>query len=363
MTPSTSSLTKSRKKSGKARTKHRRVLMICHNDLVPPDSIRGLSDEDISEWRTEFDVLSTMRDLNYEIEVLGVGDDIDVIRKAIEGFKPEVCFNLIVEFLGAANYDQHVVSYLELHRQPYTGCNPRGLTLSRDKALSKKVLAWHGLPVPKFGVFPINRRVRRPKELEFPLFIKSLNEEASLGISQASIVHDDTRLEQRVRFIHEKVGTDAIAEEYIEGREFYIGILGNDRLEALPLWELNIPNLPEGAPRIATRRLKWDIPYQRSLKVKNRRATDLSVKLEASIQRAAKDVYRALGLSGFARLDLRMRPDGRFYFLEANPNPDLTYGEDFAESAEAAGIPYETLIERIVELGVRYPVEWRHGTS
>ena len=358
MTPSPSATRRSPARTGK-RAKSRRVLLVCHEDLVPPDSIEGLSDEEITEWRTEFDVLSTLRDLDYDADVLGVGDDVDAIREALLEFRPHVCFNLMVEFHGAANYDQHIASYFELHRQPYTGCNPRGLTLARDKALSKKILAWHGLPVPKFGVFPKGRAVRRPKDLAFPLFVKSLNEEASLGISRASIVNDDAKLEQRVRFIHEKVGTDAIAEEYIEGREFYLGILGNERLETFPLWELHIPGLPEGAPRIATRRLKWDIRYQRSMKVKNHRAEDLDPKLEAEIAKAGKAVYRALGLSGFARLDLRMRPDGRFYFLEANPNPDLTFGEDFAESAEHHGIEYEELIGRIVELGRRYRVEWK----
>ena len=150
-----------------------------------------------------------------------------------------------------------------------------------------------------------------------------------------------------------------LVEEYIEGREFYLGLVGNKRVDAFPLWELNIPNLPEGAPRIATRKLKWDIGYQKTLKVKNHAAKGLSSRKQAEIERAGKAVYRALGLSGFARLDIRMRPDGRFYFLEANPNPDLTYGEDFAESAEAAGISYESLIERICDLGIRYPVEWK----
>jgi len=346
-------------RKARAGTRKRRVLMVCHEDLVPPDSIEGRSDEEISEWRTEFDVLSTLKDLEHDAEVLGVGDDIDVVREALLEYRPDVCFNLMVEYHDAGNYDQHIASYYELHRQPYTGCNPRGLTLARDKALSKKILAWEGLPVPGFGVFPLGKRVKRPRGLDFPLFVKSLNEEASLGISRKSIVNNDKQLAERVEYIHDQVESDAIAEEYIEGREFYLGILGNERLEAFPLWELDIPNLPEGAPRIATRKLKWDIGYQRALQVENHRARGLSTGLEAQITRAGKAVYRALGLSGFARLDIRMRPDGRFYFLEANPNPDLTYGEDFAESAEHAGISYESLIGRIVELGIRYPFEWK----
>jgi len=341
----------------------RRVLVAVHEELVPLDSIEGLSDEAIADWRTEFDVVSGLRDLGHDVLALGVGDEIDVLRGALEEFRPHVCFNLLVEFLGAAHYDQNVVSYLELHRTPYTGCNPLGLTLARDKALTKKVLAHHGIPVPRFAVFARGKRVRRPSDLEFPLFVKSLNEEASWGISRASIVRDDRRLAERVAYVHEHVGSDAIAEEYVEGRELYVGVLGNERLRTFPIWELCIPNLPKGAPRIATRRVKWDIAYQKRLGVENRRAA-LSAELEARIARMARAVYQALGLSGYARLDLRMRPDGRLYVLEANPNPDLTYGEDFAESAEAGGLGYEELLGRIVNLGISYPAAWkRHAAA
>ena len=342
------------------RGKRLRALLLCHEELVPPDSIEGRSDEEISDYRTEFDVLTTMRDLGHEAEVLGVADDPDQIRRAVLEYRPEVCFNLLVEFHGAGNYDQHVVSYLELLKCNYTGCNPLGLTLARDKALSKKILAWHALPVPHFGVFPRGKKARRAADLGFPLFVKSVSEEASLGISRKSIVRDDTQLAERARYIHDKVGTDAIAEEYIEGREFYIGVLGNRRLETFPAWELCIPGLPEGAPRIATRRVKWDIAYQKKLGVKNRRA-DLPDATQKAMAEVAKAVYRALGLSGYARLDLRMRPDGRFYVLEANPNPDITYGEDFAESAEAGGVSYEELIERVLWLGVEYEADWKRA--
>jgi D-alanine-D-alanine ligase len=341
------------------RGKKLRIILLCHEELVPPDSIEGLSDEEIKDYRTEFDVLTTMRDLGHEAEPLGMDDDVDAIRRAVLEYEPDLCFNMLVEFHGAANYDQHIASYLELLKIPYTGCNPRGLTLARDKGLSKKILQWEGLPVPDFGVFPMGKKVRRPKDLELPLFVKSVNEEASLGISQKSIVRTDAELEKRVQYIHDKIDTDAIAEEYIEGREFYIGVLGNKKLETFPLWELCIPGLAEGAPNIATRRVKWDVAYQKRLGVKNRRAEGLSTKLEKEIAETAKGVYRALDLSGYARLDVRMRPDGRYYVLEANPNPDLTFGEDFAEGAEAAGVSYEELIERILRLGLDYPAEWK----
>jgi D-alanine-D-alanine ligase len=137
-------------------------------------------------------------------------------------------------------------------------------------------------------------------------------------------------------------------------------VLGNERrLQTFPVWELHIPGLAEGAPNIATRRVKWDIGYQKRIRVKNRRAEDLSPRVEREIASIAKQCFRRLGLSGYARLDLRMRPDGRLYVLEANPNPDLTYGEDFAESAEAAGVGYEELLQRIVRLGMAYRAGWK----
>jgi D-alanine-D-alanine ligase len=335
-----------------------RVALLCDEELVPRDSIEGLTDQEIADWRSEFDVLSAMRDLGHEAEPFGVAEEVDAIRDAVRQFKPDLCFNLMVEFHRVAEYDQHAASYLELLKVPYTGCNPRGLTLARDKALSKKILHHDGVPVPRFLLVPRGKAPRRPADLEFPLFVKSATEEASLGISQASIVRSDRKLAERARFIHEKVGTDAIAEEYIEGREFYAGVLGNERIEVFPPWELCIPNLAPGAPRIATRRLKWDIGYQKRLGVKNRRAEGLGVRCEGEIDRIARTAYRSLGLSGYARLDLRMRDDGSLFVLEANPNPDITFGEDFAEAAEAGGMGYEALIDRILRLGLRYRAGW-----
>ncbi|MEM7307552.1 MAG: D-alanine--D-alanine ligase [Planctomycetota bacterium] len=339
--------------------KRLRVLMLCHEELVPPASIDGLSDEEISDFRTEFDVLTAVRDLGHECEPAGTPDDVEALRTMLLDYRPDVCFNLLVEFHGAAHYDQHVASYLELMRLDYTGCNPRGLTLARDKALSKTVAAAAGVRVPAFQVFPAGRRIRRRADLEFPLFVKSLDEEASLGISVRSIVHDDEQLAERVEYFHDEVGSAAIAEEYIEGRELYVGLLGHERPKLFPAWELNIPNLPKGAPNIATRAVKWNVAHQRKIGVKNHRASGLPPTAERELQRFSRRTYEALGLSGYARLDFRLRPDGRVYLLEANPNPDLTYGEDFADSAEAAGLSYEDLLQRILRLGQRYPAGWK----
>ena len=331
-----------------------RVVVLMHEDLIPPDSIEGLTEQEVTPFKTEFDVVVTLQEMGHEVHPLGVSDDLGVLRRAIEQIKPHVCFNLLEEFHGMGVYDSHVVSYLELMRQPYTGCNPRGLMLAHNKAMSKMICRYHRIPVPRFAEFPMGRKVRRPKRLDFPLLVKSLTEEGSVGISQASIVHDDEKLTERVEFIHRTVNTDAIAEQYIEGRELYVGVLGNDRLQVLPVWEMVFPKLRDDAPRIATDKVKWDLRYQKKIGLDTKPADDINEGLNRKINHLCKRIYRSLGLSGYARMDLRLTSDGRVYLIEANPNPNLSYGEDFAESAETAGISYDQLLHKLINLGVGY---------
>lgn len=336
-----------------------RVMVLMHEDLVPPPNPDGTPPPPAVEWKTEYDVLTGLANLGHEVRAVGVQHELGKLRTAIEEFRPHIAFNLLEEFHSVPLYDQHVVSYLELLRQPYTGCNPRGLLLSRDKALSKKVLAYHRIPVPRFAVFPLGRKVRRPKPLTYPAFVKSLTAHSSAGIAQASIVHNDESLARRVAFIHEQVGTDAIAEQYIEGRELYVAILGNLRLQVLPTWELRFTNLPEGAPRIATQKVKWDVGYQQRAGIEIGPAADLDPALEARIVQACRRSYRLLGLTGYARMDLRLTEHGEFYLLEANSNADVAFGEELAESAQKAGLGYEQLLQRIVTLGLSYRPLWK----
>jgi D-alanine-D-alanine ligase len=231
------------------------------------------------------------------------------------------------------------------------------LLLARDKSLSKKLLAYHRVPVPDFEVCRIGRPVRRPKRLEFPLIVKSLTQEASIGISQASVVDNEDKLKERVAFIHESIGTAAIVEQYVEGRELYVGILGNQALQALPVWELFFTNMPEGAKRIATDRVKWSVKYQKKYGIDSGPAKDLSDAQTQEIQHICKRAYRGLELSGYARIDLRLDEAGRIWVLEANPNPQIARGEDFAASAEKMGLSYETVLQRIINLGLRWQPE------
>jgi D-alanine-D-alanine ligase len=245
------------------------------------------------------------------------------------------------------------VSYLELLGLPYTGCNPRGLILARDKALSKKLLAYHRIRVPEFTVVRPGRKVSLPKRLTFPLIVKSLFFEASTGISQASVVENHDQLAKRATFIHEKLGTAAIVEQFIDGRELYVGVIGNERLDVLPPWEMSFAQMPDNRWKIATERVKWSTQYQKKNGIMTGRAK-LDAPTIERMQRMAKRAYRALDLSGYARIDVRMDDQGRIFVLEANPNPNMAYGEDFSESAEAHGVTYERLLDRIIALGLRW---------
>ena len=333
--------------------KRRRIIVLVHQSLIPPDDVSKLSAQEVAPYKTEFDVREGLRALGHDVLMVGVGDELAPLRTAIDEFKPHVVFNLLEEFRGEAIFDAHVVGYLELKHTPYTGCNPRGLLLARDKALSKKVLAYHRIRVPRFRVFPRYRKIRRPKQLEFPLIVKSLIEEGSYGIAQASVVHNDKALEERVAFIHEKILTDAVVEQYIPGRELYVAVLGNHRLQVLPTWEIFLDHLPEDAPRIATRKVKWDLDYQDKYKVQIGRAKDLPEELERRIARLSRRICRRLGTDGCVRIDFRLDDDGDLYFLEANPNPDIAEDEEFASAAQAAGIDYLQLLQKVVSLGIR----------
>jgi len=341
--------------------KRRRILLLVHPQLTPPESIDGLSEKEIDVFRCEYNVYSTLCNLGHDVRVLGVLDRLSELREVVKEWQPHVAFNLLQEFSGITDYDPYVVAYLEMIRQRYTGCNPRGLMLSRDKVLTKQLLAWHRIATPSFHLFHYGTRFKEPRKgkLRFPLFVKSATEDASIGISQASIVEDMSKLRERVEFIHDTVQSDALAEEYIEGRELYIGVLGNTRLTTLPAWEIDFGTLADVNAGIATHKVKFDRNYQKKHGIKTGPAEGLSKTDIDKLSRLGKRIYRALHLCGYARLDLRMRDDGKVFLLEANANPDLTFGEDFAESAESAGIGYEKLIARIVNLGLRYEPEWR----
>lgn len=339
--------------------KRLRVLTLMHEDLIPPEGVAKVPLDQYVPWKTEFDVQAGLRELGHEVHPLGVSSDLAPIVAAIEAFDPHIVFNLLEAFHTIPSYNQYVASYFELLRRPYTGCNPRGLMLSRDKALSRKLMSFHRIPGPAFGVFPRGRVVRKPRRLRFPLMVKTLASDGSIGLAQASIVDTEEKLEKRVHYLHETFDLDAIAEEYIPGREVYVALLGNQRLTAFPIIELDFGKLAPGIEPIATSKVKWDWKYQKKRQIRIKPA-QLPEELDERLVRLAKRVYRALGLSGYARIDFRLTEAGEPFVIEANPNADLGRDEEFHEAVYAGHMTYNDLLQRILNLGLGYQAEWRH---
>ena len=316
-------------------------------------------DEDLTSdfktegWKTEGEVVAALRELGYNTEYLAIFDDLELLRQKLQSFPPDIIFNLADAFKKNRAFDQNIVSFLELHGLAFTGCASTGLMLCKHKGISKKILHYHRIRVPEFVIIGRGKRAVRPRRLKFPILIKPLKEEASFGISQASFVETDEDFTQRVEFIHEKLKNDVIAEEYIEGRELYVSILGNHRLQAFPIRELIFKEVPPDEPKIATYRAKWDAEYQKRWGLTNQFARGLDPAVVRNIERICKRIYHLLTIDGYARIDLRVTPQNEVYFIEANPNPFLASDEDFAQSALKAGLSFRQLIERIVQLGLK----------
>ena len=333
--------------------KNLRILVLVHQDLVPPENEVAEDIVQAAQWKTEYHVQQALLALGHDVYVLGVGSELTVIRNAIRDFRPHLAFNLLEEFAGEAIYDSNIVSYLELMALPYTGCNPRGLILARDKSITKKILSYHRIPVPEFFVVRKSQKIYPGKKWNFPLIVKSLTEEASLGISQSSVVNDFESLQERVQFIHERLETDAIVEEFISGRELYVGVMGRERLQVLPPMELFFSKMAKPENQIATARTKFDESYRIRNGIYSAPA-ELDKEVLSHIENICKRSYRALQLSAYVRFDLRMNHKNEVFIIEANPNPAIGKDEDFAKSAALKGLDYPDLIHKILRQSLSF---------
>ena len=324
-------------------------------DAVRPTKI----DQDLSkemkteDWKTEANVLAALGTLGHPTEHLAIFDNLDLLRQKMESFAPDVIFNLADQFKNNRGFDQNIASLLEMQGVPFTGCGATGLVLSKHKGTSKKILGYHHIHVPNFVVIPRGQRIARLKQPKFPMLVKPVKEEASYGISQASFVTSDEQFRERVAFLHESHDCDVIAEEYIEGRELYVSVMGNAKLTVFPIRELVFREVPPNEPKIATYRAKWDEEYRKRWGLQNQFPEDLPAALVAEIEDICKRIYRLLTIEGYARIDLRLTADNKLYFIEANPNPILAEDEDFAQAAAKAGLPYPKLIDRIIGIGMK----------
>ena len=307
-----------------------RALVLVHATLVPPDSLRGVPEKEIDEWRTEYDVISHLKGAGHEVMPLGVERQPrrTCAARSLE-WKPDIVFNLLEEFDGIVTYDQHVVAFLELDAPAlYRLQSARHAAVAGQGALEAAAVLSPRADSAVRGV-PARPQAAAAEALRFPMFVKSSTEDASLGIAHASVVSDERQLKERIAFIHEQTHSDALVEEYIEGRELYVGVIGNERLKVLPVWEMTFGSLPEGHPAIATRKVKWDRGYQRKYGITTAAAAELPEDVLARLEQLSKRIFRALHLTGYARMDFRLRADGALYVLEANANPNLSAARGF----------------------------------
>lgn len=334
--------------------KNLRVMMLVHPDMEPLDHLTDPSDPEYVKRQTEIEVKRALLELGHEVEVVKVYDNLQPLRDTIRLWRPHIAFNLMEDFAGDGALDFYVVSYLDMAGIPYTGGNPRGMMLARDKALSKKILHYHRIKVPEFRIFPYGKKIKaqKLKNLPYPMIVKSNIEQGSLGISQASFVSNEQELLNRIEQLHEMTQGDAIAEQYIDGRELYVGVLGNERLEVLPIRELSFSDNASKEQRIATYRVKWNDAYRDKIGFKYGFAKTLESGMQVKIEKLARRIYRKLLLSGYARLDLRLDAKGDLYVLEANTNPGIAHDDDFAQAAKKAGYTYPELISRILSIGL-----------
>ena len=313
-------------------------------------------EKDIGAWKTdepdmEYQIAHALRERGHEIRLIGVRDDLGYMVRSLAEWKPDLVFNGAEAFRGNEALEYLLPGLLEAEGYRYTGAPPLALQLTRNKAISKKVLTYFGIQVPGFASYRLQEKVEATPDLRFPLFVKPLQADGSAGIAQASVVQDVASLADRVTFIHERFGQGAIAEEFVEGRELYVGVVGNgESLEILPIIEMVFDKRktrPE--ERIATQFAKWDEAYRERKGIRNVIARPIAKAVRAQIEQTCRTAYRALWLQDYARLDLRLTPDGQVWVLEANANPFISYGHDMANAAAKAGMEYSDFIQRIVD--------------
>jgi D-alanine-D-alanine ligase len=325
------------------------VTVLVDNVEIPPNDpeFNGNPDKPI----TEYHVIQTLRSLDHSVTILGA-TDVGGIAKSLTENRPDIVFNLTEQLGGDRRFDKNIAALLELLAIPFTGTGSTGLMLARDKRLCKELLSLHKIRIPNFISLPLGRKSRIPKTLRYPLVVKPAFEDSSEGISNVSLVYNETSLQERAQFIHERWKQPAIAEEYIEGRELYASILGNKRLMVFPIRECFFEHNGDNSPVLLTYRVKWNEQYRRKWNI-NFGFAELEPSVLNNINRVCKKVYRILQIRDYGRIDLRLTADNKIVILEANPNPDLAYGEEVADAAEKAGISYDQLIDRILHLALR----------
>lgn len=308
-----------------------------------------LSDE---QWRAEQKVIHAIKKCGHEAIPFAVFNEVRPLVYKIRRAKPDVIFNMLECFDNDRRHESNLAGLLDLMGIPFTGCSPVSMTLCRNKFFTKRILAPHRIKFPKSIIFPLGQTNRSLKQLKYPLFIKPLGQEGSDGITQSSFAETEEACFKRIEFIHNSLKEDALVEEYIEGREIYASVIGNKRLRVLPLREMIFSDFPEDKPKFATFKAKWDESFREKWGIKNTFANNIPVDVEQKIKKIARTTYKAIGLSGYGRLDIRLTPENEIYVIEVNPNPNISDDDELAHSAKKANIPYHKLIEKIINFAL-----------
>lgn len=332
--------------------KNLKVLVLFDTAGTPPPDQDFSEEFKTEEWKTEAQVVSELKKLGHDVHYLGIYEEIDLLYEGVKKIAPDIVFNLTEHFGGNRYLDKAVVGFLEMMKVPYTGCSPIGLMLCRHKELSKKLLTFHRIKNPPFALIRRGENPRVPIKLKLPCIVKMANVDASEGISQASVVETEEEMAERIHFVHKNLKDDALVERFIPGRELYVSMLGNKRLEVLPPREMVFRKIEDNHNAFATYKTKWDEEYRKRWGIDNVFA-ELDPELEKKIAHLCKRVYKILRIDGYARIDLRLTPHNEIVFIEANPNPFLAADEDFAEAAKKAGYDFPALLDKILQLGLR----------
>jgi D-alanine-D-alanine ligase len=325
-----------------------RVLVEDEDDQSSSDKspvVRTLDKKEVEEEVAEALVKLGHEPVMYELDgtqksLLGLGRiDCDLV------------FNLAESFADDDTSDFKIAALLELLGKKYTGSGSHGLMLAQDKAVAKKIFAFHGIHTPTFAKC-YRGRLDFSHDLQFPVIVKPAREDGSIGIEFSAVVNSIRELMERMDWLHANFDSPVLIEEYIEGREMYVGIIGNDKPEALPVIELDLSKLPEGTPRIAAAEVKWGKGTQAYRDTKSAIATDVADETAQVLQQTAVAAYQALELRDYGRVDMRLQPDGRVQVIEVNPNPWLASRAEFAMAARKSGRTYTQLVGEIVELAL-----------
>jgi len=330
-----------------------KVLVLLDGANAPPRGYDFAEELTRPDWQCEAQVIAGLKALGHDVRLLMASDDIKPLVAELSEDRPDVAFNLLEEFQRNPALVPNVVCLLEMMGIPYTGSNPLALRLCKDKALTKIVLTQCGVPNPPFQIFEPGKVIKRQEWLELPVVVKPTLEDASYGIARSSVAGTEEAFLERVRFLHEKTEQSVIAERYIEGRELYGSLLGNQRLRFFPIREVNFGTLGSSGPAIATFHVKWSEEYRSKWGIEYGFAENIPDSVARRVEEVCKAANRALHITGYSRIDLRLDIEGEPTVLEVNPNPNLAMDEDFAQAALKAGVSWEKLLQSILDLALR----------